>query len=79
MKPELVDAIVNSNAAEAEKAKEAARETAEKSGPLDMIGDTATQLDSLGQIADLGGLVFNGIRTAGDCIAAVCDAIPTLD
>jgi hypothetical protein len=75
MKPDQMTDIVAANATEMERAREAA----EKSSPLDMVGDTATQLDSLGQIVELGGVVFNGLRAAGDCIAAVCDAIPTLD
>lgn len=75
MKPELTAEMARSHDDEAERAKEAASQPS----TIDTIGDTATQLDSLDQIAELGGVVLSGLRVTGDCIAAVCDAIPSLD
>ena len=75
MKSDLVAEIARSNADEVERAKEAAAQPS----AIDTIGDTATQLDSLGQIVEIGSVVLNGLRATGDCIAAVCDAIPSLD
>lgn len=75
MERDLTDIIARSNAAEVERAKEAAAQPS----TIDTIGETATQLDSLDQIIELGGVVINGLRVTGDCIAAVCDAIPSLD
>lgn len=75
MEPDLTDIIARSNAEEVERAKD----TAAQPSTIDTIGDTATQLDSLGQIVELGGVVMSGLRVTGECIAAVCDAIPNLD
>lgn len=75
MEPDLTELIARSNAEEVERARQAAAQPS----IVDTIGDAATQLDSLDQIIELGGVVMNGLRVTGDCIAAVCDAIPTLD
>ncbi|WP_377844114.1 hypothetical protein [Bosea sp. UC22_33] len=75
MKPDLTAQIARSNDEEVERAKEAATQPS----TIDTIGDTVTQLDSLDQIVELGGVVLNGLRITGDCIAAVCDAIPSFD
>jgi hypothetical protein len=75
MEPDLTELIARSNAEEVERAKQAAAQPS----TVDTIGDAATQLDSLDQIIELGGVVMNGLRVTGDCIGAVCDAIPTLD
>lgn len=75
MERDLTDIIARSNAEEVDRAKEAAAQPS----TIDTIGETATQLDSLDQIIELGGVVINGLRVTGDCIAAVCDAIPSLD
>lgn len=45
--------------------------------------DTATSLDSAGQIIDLvtdvGSFVVQGVHATGSCIAAICGAIPDID
>lgn len=75
MEKELAKVIADSNSDAVERASQAAAEPS----TLDRIGDTATQLDTLDQIVELGGVVISGLRATGDCIAAICDAVPTLD
>lgn len=75
MEKDLAKVIADSNS----EAVERARQAAAVPSTLDRIGDTATQLDTLDQIVELGGVVISGLRATGDCIAAICDAVPTLD
>jgi len=75
MEKDLAKVIADSNSEAVERARQAAAEPS----TLDRIGDTATQLDTLDQIVELGGVVISGLRATGDCIAAICDAVSTLD
>jgi hypothetical protein len=79
MKPEDAAAIAARNAREVERAKQA-----DKPG---VLGDTATQMDSLDtalQLAsDVGGFLWDGACIVGRGVGAACEAvdrvIPKLD
>ena len=78
MKPEDAAAIGAANSEEAERAKRLA-EGAQKDSTLQQIGDTATQLDSLGQVLDLagqaGGFLWDTTCAVGRGVGTVCDAV----
>ncbi|SHJ53988.1 hypothetical protein SAMN02745194_02820 [Roseomonas rosea] len=79
MKPEDAAAVAARNAEEVERAKQA-----DKPG---VLGDTATQMDSLDTVlhlaSDVGGFLWDGACTMGRGVGAVCEAvdsvIPKLD
>jgi hypothetical protein len=77
MKPEDAAAI----AEQVERARQLA-EGARKDSTLQQIGDTATRLDSLGQIVNLagqaGGFLWDTSCAAGKGVGAVCDAVSSV-
>ncbi len=79
MKPEVIAAVVASNAEEAERAKEDAPK-AQEGG---VWSDAVIQLDTAGKaielVVDIGSALGQGLHSAGACVAAACKAIPDFD
>ena len=78
MNPEDAAAIAAANAEQVERAKQLAA-NGQKDSTLQQIGDTATQLDSLGQVLDLagqaGGFLWDTTCAVGRGVGTVCDAV----
>ncbi|WP_458097508.1 hypothetical protein [Roseomonas sp. WA12] len=81
MEPDHLAAIAATNAEQVERAKQLA-EGAQKDSTLQQIGDTATQLDSLGTIVHFagqaGGFLWDTTCAVGQGVGAVCDAVSSV-
>ena len=77
MKPEIEEAVTLANQAALEQAQ------AKAPSKVELIGDTAVQLDSLGKLVEgvwfIGGQAASGLGAATQAAADLLDSIPTLD
>lgn len=77
MKPEIDDAVRQANRAALEQAQ------APAPSKVELIGDTAVQLDSLGKLVEgvwfIGGHAASGLGAATQAVSDLLDSIPTLD
>lgn len=77
MNPEINDAVAQANQVALEQAQ------AQAPSKVELIGDTAVQLDSLGKIVEgvwfIGGHAANGLGVATQAVSDLINAIPTLD
>lgn len=82
MNPDELAAIAAANAEEVERVRQLAEAAPKGESTLSQIGDTAVQLDNLGQIVQIagqvGGFLWDTTCAVGSGVGAVCEAVSSI-